>query len=120
MRAGGRMNAVGSLSLALPRQCQGHQPPKSLAAEQRSPLRTKHWLDAPSPVKDQVGRTVAARHARLIARTNLIPVVTGLDTPRAAGVVHSPVLTLGGCTAPLGLPVDADALALAGPGVRQE
>lgn len=116
----GRAHEHGSPSLALPRQCQGHQVPKSLAAEQRSPLRTKDWLDAPSPVKDQVGGTVAARDARLIARTNLIPVVTGLGTPWAAGVVHSPVLTLGGCTALLGLPVDADALPLAGPGVCQE
>lgn len=91
-----RAHEHSSPSLALTRQCQGHQVSKSLAAEQRSPLRTKDWLDAPSPVKDQVGGTVAARNARLIARTNLIPVVTGLDTSWAAGVIHSPVLTLGG------------------------
>lgn len=115
-----RAHEHGSPSLALPRQCQGHQLSKSLAAEQRSPLRTKDRLDAPSPVKDQVGGTVAARNARLTAGTDLIPVVTGLDTSGATGVVHSPVLALGGCTALLGLPVDADALALTGPGVRQE
>lgn len=71
-------------------------------------------------MKDQVGRTVAPRDARLIARTDLIPVVTGLDTSWTAGVIHSPVLTLGGCTVLLGLPVDADALSLAGPRVCQE
>lgn len=69
---------------------------QSLRREPRSPLRTKDWLDASSPVKDQVCRTVAACNTRLIAWANLIPVVTGLGTSWTTGIVHSPVLTLGG------------------------
>lgn len=93
---------------------------KVLKAEQRSPLRTEDWLDAPSLVKDQVCWTVAACNAWLIAWTDLIPVVTGLGTSWTTGIVHSPVLTLGGCTILLRLPVDTDALSLTGPGICQE
>lgn len=93
---------------------------KVLGAEQRSPLRTKNWLDAPSLVKDQVGGTVATCDARLIAWTDLIPVVTGLGTSRATGIIHSSMLTLGGCTVLLRLPVDTDAFSLAGPGICQK
>ena len=69
---------------------------KSEGAEQRSPLRTKDWLDAPSFVKEQVCWTVTTRNTRLIAGTDLIPVVTGLGTSRATGIIHGTVLTLGG------------------------
>lgn len=83
-------------------------------------MRTQDWLDAPSLVKDQVGWTVATCNTWLIARTNLIPVVTGLDTSWATGIVHSTMFTLGGCTVLLRLPVDFDAFSLAGPGICQK
>ena len=53
---------------------------KSEGTEQRSPLRTEDWLDAPSFVKDQICWAVTPSHARLIAGADLIPVVTGLGT----------------------------------------
>lgn len=93
---------------------------KSEGTEQRSPLRTEDWLDAPSFVKDQICWAVTPSHARLIAGADLIPVVTGLGTSWATGVIHGPMLTLGGCTVLLWLPVDTDALSLAGPGICQE
>lgn len=83
-------------------------------------MRTKDWLDAPSLVKDQVCWTVATCNAWLIAWTNLIPVVTGLGTSWTTGIVHSSVLALGGCTVLLRLPVDTDALSLAGPSICQK
>ena len=69
---------------------------KSEGTEQRSPLRTEDWLDAPSFVKDQICWAVTPSHARLIAGADLIPVVTGLGTSWATGVIHGPMLTLGG------------------------
>ena len=69
---------------------------KSEGIEQRSPLRTEDWLDAPSFVKDQICWAVTPSNARLIAGADLIPVVTGLGTSWATGIIHSPMLTLGG------------------------
>lgn len=93
---------------------------KSEGMEQRSPLRTKDWLDAPSLMKNQVCWTVTTGNTWLIAGTNFIPVVTGLDTSWATGIIHRTMLTLSGCTGLLRLPVHADAFPLAGPGIGQE
>lgn len=69
---------------------------KSEGMEQRSPLRTKDWLDAPSLMKNQVCWTVTTGNTWLIAGTNFIPVVTGLDTSWATGIIHRTMLTLSG------------------------
>lgn len=69
---------------------------KVLVADQGSPLRTEDGLDALSLVKDQVGRTVAPCDARLVARPDLVPVAAGLGAAGTTGVIHGPVLTLGG------------------------
>lgn len=71
-------------------------------------------------MKDQVCWAVASCDAWLIAWANLIPVVTGLHTARATGIIHSTVFALSSCTALLRLPVDFDALSLAGTGVCQK
>lgn len=67
-------------------------PPRS----QGSPSRAGYGFDATSLKQHQVGRTVTAGHAGLVARSNLIPVVTGFGTAWSAGVVHSTVFTLSG------------------------
>ena len=68
---------------------------KSEGVERRSPLRTEDWLDAPSFVKDQICWAVTPSNARLITGADLIPVVTGLGTSWATGIIHGPMLTLG-------------------------
>lgn len=63
---------------------------------QGSPSGTGYGFDAASLEQHQVGGTVAAGHAGLVARSDLVPVVAGFGAARAAGVVHSAVFTLGG------------------------
>lgn len=63
-----------------------------------SPARAGDGLDAAALKQHQVGGAVAASHAGLVTRADLIPVVAGLGAARPAGVVHGAMLTLGGCT----------------------
>lgn len=63
---------------------------------QGSPSRAGCGFDAASLEQHQVGGAVAASHAGLVARSDLVPVVAGFGATRSAGVVHSAVFTLGG------------------------
>jgi len=59
-----------------------------------SPAAAGRGLDAAPLEQHQVGGAVAAGHARLVARPDLVPVVAGLGAARSAGVVHGAVFTL--------------------------
>lgn len=61
-----------------------------------SPSRARCGFDAPSLEHHQVGGAVAAGHAGLPARSDLVPVVTGFGAAWPTGVVHSIMFTLGG------------------------
>lgn len=60
-----------------------------------SPAGAGGGLDAASLEQQQVGGAVAAGHARLVARPDLVPVVAGFGAAGSAGVVHGAVFTLG-------------------------
>lgn len=62
----------------------------------RSPSRAGYGFDAAALKQHQVGGAVAAGHAGLVTRPNLVPVVAGFGAARSAGVIHSAVFTLGG------------------------
>lgn len=62
---------------------------------QGSPSRARYGFNAASLELYQVGRTVAASHAGLLARPDLVPVVAGFGAARATGVVHGSMFTLG-------------------------
>lgn len=63
---------------------------------------------------------MAASHAGLLARSNLVPVVAGFGAARAAGIVHGSVFTLGGHTGGVRPPEDRHSLPLAGSAVGDE
>lgn len=61
-----------------------------------SPARAGDGLDAAALEQHQVGGAVAAGHAGLVTRADVIPVVAGLGAARPARVVHGAMFTLGG------------------------
>lgn len=87
---------------------------------QGSPSRTGCGFDAASLEQHQVGGAVAAGHAGLEARSDLVPVVARFGAARPAGVVYGVVFTLGGHTNSVRLPKDGDSLPLTGSAVGDE
>lgn len=85
-----------------------------------SPPGAGDGFDAASLEQHQVGRAVAAGHAGLVARSDLVPVVAGFGAARSAGVVHGAVFTLRGHTGGVGPPQDGRPLPLAGSAVGDE
>lgn len=63
-------------------------------ASQGSPTGASCGLDAASLEQHQVGWTVAAGHAGLVTRPDLVPVIAGFGAARPTGVVHGAVFTL--------------------------
>lgn len=63
---------------------------------------------------------MAAGHAGLAARSDLVPVVTGFGAAWTAGVVHRVVFTLGGHTSSFGFPKDGHTFPLTGSAVGDE
>lgn len=71
-----------------------HPPTCLPPGSQRSPPGASCGLDAASLEQHQVGGTVAASHAGLVARPDLIPVIAGFGAARSTGVVHGAVFAL--------------------------
>lgn len=63
---------------------------------------------------------MAAGHAGLVARPDLVPVVAGFGAARSAGVIHGAMFTLGGHAGGVGPPEDGDSLSLTGSTVGDE
>lgn len=61
-----------------------------------SPAWAGDGLDTAALEQHQVGGAVAAGHAGLVTRADVVPVVAGLGAARPARVVHGAVFTLGG------------------------
>lgn len=75
----------------------GQWSPASVSTERElvSSLWAQDWFDASSFVKNQICRTVAPCNAGLVARANLVPVVTCFHTSWTTGIINCTVFTLG-------------------------
>lgn len=84
-----------SLAPACAAESPSTSPPTRLPpGSQRSPSGASCGLDAAALEEHQVGGTVAAGHAGLVARPDLVPVVAGFGASGSTGVVHGAVFTL--------------------------